>query len=130
MSPFGDPPRMLTLTHPPTPPLSGHTALPLMRMCRSKYDTDKIEELEFTVCVAPIATEVASEAEVRRAGGSGGGFGASTTPAGIEAGSSGSGRSGEAEAEAEAEVVVPPGQAFTAKTTLLLWLWLEQQCAG
>ena len=91
-------------------------------VCRVKYDTDKIEELEFTVCVAPIATEVASEAELRRAGG----FGA-RSPAGSEAESSE--RSGEAEVQAEAEVV-PPGQAFTAKTALLLWLWLEQQCAG
>lgn len=95
-------------------------------MRRLKYDTDKIEELEFTVCVAPIATEVASEAELRRAG-AGGGFGAASDGSG-----SGSGRSGEAGKEEEAvEVaVVPPGQAFTAKTALLLWLWLEQQCAG
>lgn len=99
--------------------------LPLPHILRDKFNTDKLEDLEFSLCIAPVATEVAAEADLKRAG-----LGSGTTAA------SGSRRSGASLSGDTADDLpsgggdVPPGQSFTAKSALMLWLWLEQQCAG
>ena len=99
----------------PTP----HLPLPQ----RSIYGTEDMRDLEFSLCITPIAEEVAAEEDLRRSG----------LPNPPSAASSSEARSLSSEAatpSAAASEAVSPGQSFTAKAALMLWLWLERECAG
>ncbi|GAX81593.1 hypothetical protein CEUSTIGMA_g9021.t1 [Chlamydomonas eustigma] len=113
----------------------------VVKRLRSKYNTDQLDQLEFSVCVAPIASQVAFEAENRWSSSSG-----TSSSSSLEQQSSrplsserhltssqrpdsGTNKSSTAGTGKEQAVHVAPGQGFTARTALLLWLWLEQQCA-
>eukprot|EP00955_Chlamydomonas_euryale_P080521 363431-Chlamydomonas_euryale.AAC.4 len=149
---------------------------------RERYGTEQVEELEYTVCIVPIANDVASEVEVRKI------FGrymcqesvvlylfvlnacfikccspitelaceeerrtcqqrladhaelvghsivrrGRTDPLlAVVCPPTPRNAAQERRAEAASDGVdVPPGQSFTARCALLLWLWLEQHCAG
>ena len=51
-------------TSQPLLPSLGNQPLP---SDRAKFNTDRLEDLEFSLCIAPTATEVATEAERDRA---------------------------------------------------------------
>lgn len=87
---------LLNFQAPPLPPHLPHTP-----PHRQRFNTERLEELEYSVCVAPIANEVALAEE------------------------------GQHPQQGNGSTVLPPpqGQWWTAKAALLLWLWLDQQCA-
>ena len=101
------------------------SSTPAADPCRSKFGTEEIGDLEYSLCLAPIAEEVAAEEELKRElPPPSPSDAASPSPVGTE------GEDGEDGGAGGAQGPVSPGQGFTAKAALLLWMWLERECAG